>query len=362
MKPAKVVAVLVGLLVVAGLAAGGALYVYREKLIAFGTAALKPPASAASSSPETVSVVIPKGSGPQKIAQILEEKGVIGDATLFYRWVKFVAKKQAALKAGEYELSPSMTPEQIVALLEVGKPPEVKITVPEGLRKEEVAQIIADAGFSTKEKILAVMNDPKIIAEFGVPSGVPGGIDGYLFPDTYQFPKSATPEKIIKRMRARLDEVVDDKMKARMGELGWDLHRTLTLAAIVEKETGAKQERPHISAVFHNRLKKHMKMQTDPTVIYGIPDYNGNIRKDDLLRDHPYNTYVIPGLPPGPIAQPGLEAIKAALWPTEGSNDLYFVAKGDSGEHQFCPTLECHNAAVAKWQVEFYAAKKRRGG
>ena len=361
MKLARVAGVGTIVLLIAAMVAGGMLYMTKEKLLAFAIA----PRSAGAS--ETVSVVIPKGAGPKQIAGILEEKGVIGDATLFYRWVRFVAKKQSALKAGEYELSPSMTPEQIVALLEVGRPPEQRFTIPEGLRKEEVAGIIAAAGFSTKEKLLEAMNDPKTVAAFGVPaigadgqSGVSGGVEGYLFPDTYQFPKGASADKIVMRMRARLDEVVDAKMKARMEELGWNLHKVLTLAAIVEKETGAKHERPLISAVFHNRMKRGMKMQTDPTVIYGIPNYDGNIRRDDLLRVHPYNTYVIKGLPPGPIAQPGLEAIKAALWPAE-TNDVFFVAKGDSGEHQFCPTLDCHNAAVQKWQVEFYA-KKRRGG
>lgn len=361
MKLAKVAGAATVLLLIAALGVGGWLYTQKNTLLAFAVAAK-------GDSTETVTVVIPKGAGPKQIAKILEEKGVIGDQTLFYRWVRFVAKKQAALKAGEYELSPSMTPEQIVALLEVGKPPEVKFTIPEGLRKEEVAAIIADAGFSTKEKLLAAMNDAKTVAAFGVPSkgadgregSVSGGIEGYLFPDTYQFPKGTPPEKILKKMRARLDEVIDDKMKARMKELDWDLHKVLTLAAIVEKETGAKEERPRISAVFHNRMKRGMKMQTDPTVIYGIPNYDGNIRKDDLLRDHPYNTYVIKGLPPGPIAQPGLEAIKAALWPMD-TNDIFFVAKGDSGAHEFCPTLECHNAAVQKWQVEFFAKKKRGG-
>ena len=350
----RVLAVLVGIVIFGAAAAGAYLYIYRGELRESAHAAFKPAGA------PTIDVVIPKGTGPKGIAQILEDKGVIGNATLFYRWVRFVAKKSGALKAGEYELSPSMTPEELVALLEVGKPPEVKITVPEGLRKEEVAQIIADAGFGSKDAIVAAMNDAKLVADFGVPAGVSGGIDGYLFPDTYQFPKSTPPEKILRRMRARLDDVVDDKMKARMSEMGWTLHKVLTLAAIVEKETGAKAERPHIASVFHNRMKRGMKMQTDPTVIYGIPSYDGNIRKEDLLRVHPYNTYVIAGLPPGPIAQPGLEAIKAALWPAD-TNDLYFVAKGDSGEHQFCPTLECHNAAVQKWQVEFYA-KKRGGG
>jgi UPF0755 protein len=361
MKIARIAGAGTIILLIAAMVAGGVLYMTREKLLAFAVA----PKSAETK--DTVYVTIPKGAGPKQIAGILEEKGVIGDATLFYRWVRFVAKKQAALKAGEYELSPSMTPEEIVKLLEVGKPPEMKLTIPEGLRKEEVAALIEAAGFGKKETILAVMNDPATVKAFGVPdvgadgqNGVSGGIEGYLFPDTYQFPKGVPPEKILKRMRARLDEVFDDKMKARMTEMGWPLHKVLTLAAIVEKETGAKEERPRIAAVFHNRIKRGWKMQTDPTVIYGIPGYDGNIRKSDLLREHPYNTYVIKGLPPGPIAQPGVEAIKAVLWPME-TDDVFFVAKGDSGEHQFCPTLECHNAAVQKWQVEFYAKKKRGG-
>jgi UPF0755 protein len=355
MKFLRILGVLVVILAIAGGVVAFLALRHKDELAAFAKAPFKSDAT------ENIDVTIPKGAGPQQIAKILEEKGVIGDQKLFYRYVRFVAKKQAALKAGDYVLSPKMTPDEIIALLEKGIPPEVRFTVREGLRKEEVAEIIAKAGFGTKDEIIKLMNDPKLIADFGVPAGVQGGIDGYLFPDTYQFPKKTTPEKILRKMRARLDDVIDDSMKARMKEMDWSLHKTLTLAAIVEKETGAPQERPRISAVFHNRMKKKMKMQTDPTVIYGIPNYDGNIRKDDLLRDHPYNTYVISGLPPGPIAQPGLEAIKAALFPAS-TNDLYFVARGDAGEHEFCPTLECHNAAVQKWQVEFYAKKRAKGG
>lgn len=311
---------------------------------------------------DAVAVVIPAGAGPRDIARMLAKKGVIGDSELFYRWVRYVMKKENAMKAGEYELSPSMTPEQILAVLESGRMAEVRVTVPEGLRKEDVARVLAEAGLCAGDaaRIVDVMNEAKTVAALGVPAEVPGGIDGYLFPDTYRFEKNATPEKILKRMRERLNDVVDSRMRERMRELGWDLHKTLTLAAIVEKETGAAPERAHISAVFHNRLKRGMKLQTDPTVIYGIPHYDGNIRKADLVRAHPYNTYVIEGLPPGPIAQPGRAAMQAALWPIE-SDDVFFVARGDSGEHEFCPTLDCHNAAVQKWQVEFWAKRKRGG-
>lgn len=342
------------------LAAGGAVYVYRDKLLSFGIASL------ASDDQVRIRVVIPPGTAAREIATILEDAGVIGDATLFYRWVRYVAKKETAMKGGEYELSPSMSPEQILTVLEEGKSREIRVTIREGLRKEEVAEVLADAGLSTKDALLAAMNDPATAHLFGVPTSgadgqdsVPGGIEGYLFPDTYRFYAVATPAQILHRMRRRLDEVIDAKMTARMTELGWDLHKTLTLAAIIEKETGARAERPIISGVFHNRLKKRMKLQTDPTVVYGILDHDGDIKRSDLLREHAYNTYVIPGLPPGPIAQPGVQAIKAALWPA-ATNALFFVARGDTGEHEFCETLECHNTAVQTWQVEYWA--KKRGG
>ncbi|MFO0006311.1 MAG: endolytic transglycosylase MltG, partial [bacterium] len=142
------------------------------------------------------------------------------------------------------------------------------------------------------------MNDPALVVEFGVPStgaggqdGVPGGIEGYLFPDTYQFPLGTEPAVILHRMRSRLDEVLTPRLRKRLTQLGWDLHRTLTLASIIEKETGARVERPRISAVFHNRLRKRMKLQTDPTVVYGVADHDGDIKRSDLQREHAYNTY-----------------------------------------------------------------------
>jgi UPF0755 protein len=351
-----VTAVVVVLCVLAAVAGGGA-YVYRAKLIEFA-------GLARSSETTTKTYVLARGTSPRKVAMQLEDLGLVADGEKFWRWMHYVAKNDGTLKAGTYELSPSMTPEQLVAAMQTGRQVEVKFTVPEGLRKEEVAAIIADAGFGSRDELIKAMNDPLLLRDFGIPDkgadgqdGVPGGIEGYLFPDTYQFPKGTEPSTILHRMRARLDEVIDDRMKKKMTSLGWNLHKTLTLAAIVEKETGAREERPHISSVFHNRIKRGMKMQTDPTVIYGTPNYNGNIRKSDLLRVHPYNTYVIPGLPPGPIAQPGRAAIEAALFPTN-DDDVFFVAMGDSGRHQFCPTLECHNAAVQKWQVEFYGRKR----
>jgi UPF0755 protein len=356
-KLIQTLAVVVVLL--AALVGGAGYYVWSE-LSSVGTESYRPDDTA------RVAVIVDKGMGPNAIARLLVEKGIIANETRFVRYLRFIAKKSSALKAGEYLLSPSMTGNAIIEELSTGRVAEQRFTVREGLRKEEIARIIADAGFGTVDEVLREMNSPARVRAFGVPAvgaggqkEIPGGIEGYLFPDTYQFPKGTKPGVILDRMRARLDEIVDDKMRARMNEIGWDLHKVLTLAAIVEKETGQPFERPHIASVFTNRLKLKMKLQTDPTVIYGIKNYDGNIRKSDLLEPHAYNTYTIPGLPPGPIASPGREAIMAALYPDD-AKDLFFVSRND-GTHIFCPTLDCHNAAVQQWQIEFFRKKKKGG-
>ncbi len=352
--------VALSLVVLVALVAGGVTaWVLWQEVTSQGGLALSPEGTG------EIDFVVEKGQTPAAIARALKEKGLIADDVAFYRYARFVAKNAQKLKAGEYTLSPSMTTDEILSALQTGKKRELRFTVPEGLRKEEIADIIAASGVAKKADLLAAMQDPALAKELGVPDegaagqkGVPGGIEGYLFPDTYQFPPNTPAVVVLRRMRQRLDEVVDDEMRARMKEMGWSLHKVLTLAAIVEKETGQPHERPQISSVFHNRMKRGMKMQTDPTVIYGIKNYDGNIRKSDLLTPHPYNTYTIPGLPPGPIASPGLAAIKAALWPLD-TKDLFFVSRND-GTHIFCPTLECHNAAVQKWQVEYF--RNKRGG
>lgn len=337
--------------------AGGATYVYRRELLAFAQLAR-------SSEKQTKTYVLARGTSPREVAMQLEQLGIVADGNKFYRWMRFVAKNDGTLKAGTYELSPSMTPEQLVAVLQTGRQVEVKVTIPEGLNKDEVAAVLEKAGLGSRSTFLGAMDD--LVDEFGVPAvgaggqdGVPGGVEGYLFPDTYRFTLGTEPVEVLRRMRARLNEVVGPRLRKRMEVLGWDLHRTLTLASIIEKETGVRAERPHISSVFHNRLKKKMKLQTDPTVVYGVPGHDGDIKRSDLTREHPYNTYVIPGLPPGPIAQPGRAAIEAALFPS-ADDDFFFVAMGDTGRHVFCPDFACHEAAVQRWQVRFH--ERRRAG
>lgn len=333
------------------MAGGASYYIYKMELLGFSRAPGKPLAG------DVVEVVIPPGTSGRDIARLLLEKGVINDDVLYFNWLRMVTGQQNDLKAGTYELSSSMSPEQITKELVRGRQPEVRFTIPEGLRVEEIAAIIADVGLADRDALLGILRDPALAQTFGVPvhgaggqDSVPGGIEGYLFPDTYQFPKGTSPLVIVRKMRARLDEKVDDGLKARMKKLGWDLHTTLTVASLIEKETGVPAERAHISSVFHNRLKKKMKLQTDPTVLYGLDAGKRDIKRSDLQREHPYNTYVIDGLPPGPIASPGRAAIVAALSPTS-TPDLFFVAKGQGGEHTFCPDYECHTAAVDAWQA-----------
>ena len=347
--------VLTGLLLLAG--TGGVGYWLWQDLNAQGQDAFQPGQS------EPISVRVPKGTSARGIARLLKEKGVIEDDTRFFRYLRFVSKSADTLQAGEYVLQASMTGDELIAELQRGRSKELRFTIPEGSRKEDIARIVGESGIASEADMLRVMGQAKWRNVFKVPAQgaggqaeIPGGIEGYLFPDTYQFPKGIPAEKIVERMGERLTEIIDARMKARMQEMGWNLHKVLTLAAIVEKETGQAHERPHISSVFHNRLRKNMKLQTDPTVIYGIKNYDGNIRKKDLLTPHPYNTYTMRGLPPGPIASPGRAAIEAALWP-DTNNDLYFVSRND-GTHIFCPTLKCHNAAVQKWQVEYFRKKR----
>lgn len=328
-------------LAVAALVAGGAVYAVQMRLVAFGARPAKKDLG------ERVVVTIPPGASSVQVAQQLADAEVIGDADAFVRWLRRVAKQDGSIKAGTYVLSPAMTPEEVLRELQKGTQTELRLTIPEGLRKEEVAAIIADAGFGSVDDVGVAMAEPDLIADCGAPD-VPGGLDGYLFPDTYQFPPGTPPRRIVRRLCARLDELIDQKLKARMGVLGWDLHQTLTLASIIESETGLARERRRVSAVFHNRLRKRMKLQTDPTVLYGTVDPDATIRKSDLVREHPYNTYMVEGLPPGPICQPGLASIQAALYPAK-EDALFFVADGTGG-HEFCPDLACHEAAVARYR------------
>ncbi len=280
---------------------------------------------------------VSRGQSQREIAQLLEEKKIVSSAEDF-RFLGRVLGKWSQLKAGEYQLSSQMSPLQVLSVLTSGASFGRPLTVREGENSYEIA------------KDLETLR-PGLGAEFlhlALQSGA--RMEGYLFPETYAITRTMTAEGVIKAMVRQFEAKWDPAWTVRAAELGMSRHQIVILASIIEKETGAPEERPMISSVFHNRLKKGMRLQSDPTTIYGIwESYDGNIRRADLLRPTPFNTYTVPALPAGPIGNPGKESIRAALYPAE-SDFLFFVSKND-GTHEFTSTLVEHNAAVREFQL-----------
>lgn len=261
---------------------------------------------------------------------------------LVARWKGFGRK----IQTGEYRLSKNMTPLELLEALSRGRVVLYSVTIPEGFNIRQVAERIDASGLARFDQFLSAATDPKLANHLNIPADT---VEGYLFPDTYSFARTAGAEKIIKIMVDQLRKNFPSGWEKRAGELGFSVHEILTLASIIEKETGVADERPFIASVFHNRLAKNMRLESDPTVIYGIKNFDGNLTRSDLKKPTPYNTYKIRGLPPGPIANPGLASIRAALYP-EDTDYLYFVAKPDR-THHFSKTLSDHNQAVRKYQL-----------
>ncbi len=316
-----------------------------------------------------VTVEIPRGTTLRGAVERLVEAGVLpaDEATAFRL---FVLHRGAAgrIAAGRHTFRPGMDARALLEeLTRRPEAPQVKVTIPEGQNILGVAQILADAGLGPREAFEAAMRDPKLAARLGVPADT---LEGYLFPDTYRFRKGAPPEEILAAMVRRHQQVFSDLARRHRAairklrdELGFDAHAIVTLASIVEKETGAAGERPIIAGVFLNRLR--MKsftpklLQTDPTIIYGctVPlrkskackSFEGRIRRIHLLDDdNPYNTYRHEGLPPGPISNPGRAALEAVLAPKK-TRFLYFVSRND-GTHQFSRTRAEHERYVDLYQ------------
>lgn len=296
--------------------------------------------------PPSKVVVIPDGSTFQYVAALLEREGLIKNRSVFV----LIGKYQSAdrkVQAGEYELNPGMTPAEILSKLLNGEVLLHPLTIPEGLTITQIADVVPQQGLTDRVEFLRLAKDREFVASLGIKAET---LEGYLYPDTYKFPRPIEAREVLMAMVEQLRQVVGPDLLARMQELKMTMHEVLTLASIIEKETGSGGERLEISAVFHNRLKKHIPLQSDPTVIYGLPAFDGNLHKQDLSSPSPYNTYRVQGLPPGPIANPGIEAIRAALYPSD-SRSLYFVSRND-GTHQFSATLIEHNKAVEKYQKQ----------
>lgn len=288
-------------------------------------------------------ITIREGMSLKEIASTLESKGIITNKDLFILWTRLLGNSRK-IKAGEYLLNSSMIPARIIEILTKGIIITYTVTVPEGFSIEQIGDVLDANGLADKNSFISLAHEPGVIKKYGI-SGP--SLEGFLYPDTYQFGKGLPPSLIIDVMVKRFREIIGPHMK-RIEELGMTVEEAITLASIVEKETGNAEEMPLIAGVFLNRLKKGMRMESDPTVIYGMNDFTGNLTRKDLLETTPYNTYVIRGLPPGPISNPGLASIKAVLYPAE-TDYLYFVSKND-GTHYFSTSIEDHNRAVWTYQ------------
>ena len=293
---------------------------------------------------------IKQGEGFASVNGRLLRRKIISDARLFH----YLAKKKKMvnkLKPGQFSIKPGMTMNDVMTLLTSTQSITIKVTFPEGRNIYQFGEILEKKGIIKKDEFVKYCKNPEIIKKLQINAP---SLEGYLFPETYYFSPKSTIEQIVLTMHKQFKKVVS-QLDFSSSFLQFD--EVITLASIVEKETGAKFERTKIAGVFTNRLKKKMRLQSDPTTIYGMYErYDGNIRKKDLLTPSPYNTYTLSRLPIGPIAAPSLDAIKAVLLP-ETHSFLYFVSKND-GTHIFTKNYKDHQKAVINYQIK---RKNRKG-
>lgn len=342
----SVVSVLKGVFLIVFLAAlgiGG--YVVYSRLPSLVDELLPRPGAPQVASGQEVIVTIPKGASFSKVAEILQEKGVVR-SRLIFRLVGMIRGEQRKIQAGEYALKTGSDAGEVLDQLISGKTLMVSFTVPEGYNIFQTADLFQQWGLMSRDDFLRTVSDRPFLKEVGVSAD---SLEGYLYPDTYFFRASEKGDGklLIRRMVKRFHEVYDKHVRPTAEEFGWDVNQVVTLASLIEKEAVA-QEHPLVSAVFHNRLRTGMRLQSDPTAIYGIKPMGSKITRADLDRNQPYNTYQIAGLPPGPIASPGKESLIAAVKPAD-VDYLYFVSKND-GTHQFSKSLQEHNGWVNLYQ------------
>lgn len=291
-----------------------------------------------------VVVWIKPGQGFFETMDCLEKAGVIKEPDKF-RWLAYLRGLERKIKAGEYLLRPSMPPGAILGVLVRGETLVQPGVVPEGLALRKVGEVFEKIGLFSADTFVKTASDPKLVNSLGLEGET---LEGYLFPETYYFSKGVTAESVARKMVAQFRSVVTADWTRRAKDMGLTLHQLVTLASIIEKETARADERSMVAAVFLSRLKLGMRLESDPTVIYGIKDFSGNITRQDLESYTPYNTYKIQGLPIGPICSPGKAALEAVLTPAAG-DFLYFVSKND-GSHHFSRTLAEHNKMVDYYQ------------
>ena len=302
-------------------------------------------------------ITIPPGTGPHALAKLLYDARIVSDENRFYTHLHWFRRGKQA-KAGEYEFDGALLPDEVLGKLIRGEIKLYRFTVPEGLRIDEVAPIVEAAGLCPAKEFVRIARDPESPKKYGVPGP---SLEGYLFPSTYALPRGAACNGVFQAMIASFQHAWQKAQAQRLPSVRLNELEAVTLASIVEKETGVAGDRAHVSCVYTNRLRRGMILQADPTVIYAILlsngfEWDGNLHKKDLSLHHPYNTYVMKGLPPGPIANPGEKALEAALHPLD-CRDLYFVSRND-GTTAFCPDLKCHNQNVQKFQVDYFRHRK----
>ncbi|MBE0597925.1 MAG: endolytic transglycosylase MltG [Desulfuromonadales bacterium] len=295
--------------------------------------------------PSPTAVHVPPGTPFRQVAERLEAAGVVADAG-HLRLLARLRGDAHLTQAGEYDFAAAATPGAVLDRLVSGDVRRLRFTFPEGLTVREIASRLELEGLATADEVLRLSKEPGFLASLQVEAA---SLEGYLFPETYTFDAGTPATKLLQSMVRQFRTHFSEEMVKAAKAVGLSAHQLVTLASIIQKEAGNVEEMPLISGVFHNRLRLGMPLQADPTVIYGIEGFDGNITRRHLNEYTPYNTYRIPGLPPGPIANPGREALQAAANPAT-VDYLFFVSRGD-GTHQFSATLREHNAAVRQFQL-----------
>lgn len=295
------------------------------------------------------SFVIEKGWDVKVLAQKLAEKEII-EAPLSLELLARLQKNDKGKRGlevspGEYPIHAGLSPSEIVEILRENRVVYHTVSIPEGFTISEIALLMSKTGLCTLEEAQKALKDKSLMSKYRIPTS---SMEGYLFPETYKFSRPEGAFQMVDRMLSQGSKTKTPERIRRADEIKLSWHQVLTLASIIEKETGRAEERPTISSVFHNRLRIGMPLQTDPTVIYGIKNFDGNLTKKHLRTPSLYNTYINKGLTPTPIASPGLAAIDAALYPSD-TEFLYFVSKGD-GSHVFSKSYNEHRKYVKQYQ------------